>query len=104
MYSTSFCGPIEIRAKTPSSAHSPREPESIPIVASINDNILSITIGNNVGVAHIRIGKEDGTTIVHENIFSTPHMISIFINETGFHTITITLNNGDCYYGEFTVE
>lgn len=75
MYSTSFCGPIEIRAKTPSSAHSPREPESIPIVASINDNILSITIGNNVGVAHIRIGKEDGTNIVHENIFSTPHLI-----------------------------
>ncbi len=96
--------PIKIKAKRPSSTSMPRDPESIPITANLDGNILRITIGSNVGITHIVIGNEDGTNTIHDNILSTPNMINIVVNQTGNHTLTITLSNGEQYYGYFQVE
>lgn len=104
LFSNLYCGPIQIKAKGLSSAHAPRNPESIPITASINNNVLSILVGKNVGITNIIIGDSDSSYVVDENYFSTPQMINIVINNAGDYTLTIILNNGDTFYGEFVVE
>ena len=38
-----------------------------------------------------------------DNILHTPDMATLLIEDEGFYTVTITLNNGDVYYGDFMV-
>ena len=85
LFSNLYCGPIQIKAKGLSSAHAPRNPESIPITASINNNVLSIMVGKNVGIAHIVIKDSNGVYIDRENVFSTPDYATFFINDADYY-------------------
>ena len=75
----------------------------IPISASIDGHALTIYINENVGIAHIVVTNSNGVYIDRDNILHTPDAATILIDDDGFYTVTITLNNGDVYYGDFMV-
>ena len=74
-----------------------------PVSASIDGHALTIYINENVGIAHIVVTNSNGVYIDRDNILHTPDMATLLIEDEGFYTVTITLNNGDVYYGDFTV-
>ncbi|MCQ2317722.1 MAG: DUF3244 domain-containing protein [Bacteroidales bacterium] len=76
---------------------------SEPISASIDGHALTIYINENVGIAHIVVTNSNGVYIDRDNILHTPDMATLLIEDEGFYTVTITLNNGDVYYGDFMV-
>ena len=73
------------------------------ISASIDGHALTIYINENVGIAHIVVTNSNGVYIDRDNILHTPDMATLLIEDEGFYTVTITLNNGDVYYGDFMV-
>ena len=75
----------------------------IPISASIDGHALTIYINENVGIAHIVVTNRNGVYIDRDNILHTPDMATLLIEDEGFYTVMITLNNGDVYYGDFMV-
>lgn len=75
----------------------------IPISASIDGHALTIYINENVGIAHIVVTNRNGVYTDSDNLFHTPDMATILIEDEGFYTVTITLNNGEVYYGDFYV-
>ncbi|MCQ2309071.1 MAG: DUF3244 domain-containing protein [Bacteroidales bacterium] len=79
------------------------ESKDIPISASIDGHALNIYINENVGIAHIVVTNSNGIYIDRDNILHTPDAATILIDDDGFYTVTITLNNGDVYYGDFMV-
>ena len=76
---------------------------SEPISATIDGHALTIYINENVGIAHIVVTNSNGVYIDSDNLFHTPDMATLLIEDEGFYTVTITLNNGDVYYGDFMV-
>ena len=92
-------GPIDIRG-----AYDMGQPRSDnPISASIDGHALTIYINENVGIAHIVVTNRNGVYIDRDNILHTPDMATLLIEDEGFYTVTITLNDGDVYYGDFMV-
>ncbi|MBP9995428.1 MAG: DUF3244 domain-containing protein [bacterium] len=75
----------------------------IPISATIDGHALTIYINENVGIAHIMVTNRNGVYTDSDNLFHTPDMATLLIEDEGFYTVTITLNNGDVYYGDFMV-
>ena len=75
----------------------------IPVSASIDGHALTIYINENVGIAHIMVTNRNGVYTDSDNLFHTPDMATLLIEDEGFYTVTITLNNGDVYYGDFMV-
>ena len=75
----------------------------IPVSASIDGHTLTIYINENVGIAHIVVTNSNGVYIDRDNILHTPDMATLLIEDEGFYTVTITLNNGDVYCGDFYV-
>ena len=73
------------------------------ISATIDGHALTIYINENVGIAHIVVTNRSGIYIDRDNILHTPDMATLLIEDEGFYTVTITLNNGDVYYGDFMV-
>ena len=92
-------GPIDIRG-----AYDMEQIKSdIPISASIDGHALTIYINENVGIAHIVVTNRSGIYIDRDNILHTPDMATLLIEDEGFYAVTITLNNGDVYCGDFMV-
>ena len=75
----------------------------IPVSATIDGHALTIYINENVGIAHIVVTNSNGVYIDRDNILHTPDMATLLIEDEGFYTVTITLNNGEVYYGDFYV-
>ena len=76
---------------------------SEPISASIDGHALTIYINENVGIAHIVVTNKNGVYIDRDNLFHTPDVATLLIDDAGFYTVTITLHNGDVYSGDFMV-
>ncbi|MDO5341052.1 MAG: DUF3244 domain-containing protein [Bacteroidia bacterium] len=79
------------------------ESKDIPVSAFIDGHALTIYINENVGIAHIVVTNSNGVYIDRDNILHTPDMATLLIEDEGFYTVTITLNNGEVYYGDFYV-
>ncbi|MCQ2309819.1 MAG: DUF3244 domain-containing protein [Bacteroidales bacterium] len=75
----------------------------IPVSATIDGHALTIYINENVGIAHIVVTNSNGVYIDSNNILHTPDMATLLIEDEGLYTVTITLNNGEVYYGDFYV-
>jgi hypothetical protein len=73
------------------------------ISAEILSHTLIISIHQNVGIAHIMVRDSNGAIVEYENLTSSPNTSRIYIDECGYYRIDIVLNNGDMYYGYFTV-
>lgn len=74
-----------------------------PITADIMGRTLTISINHNVGIAQIIIRDSNGAIVELDNIMSSPETTCIYIDDSGCYRIDIILNNGDQYYGYFTV-
>lgn len=83
--------------------HGQSDKSEIPISASIDGHALTIYINENVGIAHIVVTDRNGVYIDRDNLLHTPDVATLFIDDAGFYTVTITLHNGDVYSGDFMV-
>ena len=108
MFSATCCGaistkshddqnPIVIKENT---VHG--EPRSSSILASINGHVLTVTFTENLGDVQIDITTASGGAVSYGHVW-TPNSYIAYIPNTGDYIVTITLGNGDEYYGEFEV-
>ena len=73
------------------------------VSADIMGHTLTISIHKNVGIAQINIRDTNNVVVEVDNIISSPETTCIYISDNGFYRVDIVLNNGDLYYGFFTV-
>ena len=77
-------------------------PRGSSIDASINGHTLTVTFLENLGDVQVEITTSTGGTVDYGHIW-TPDSYIAYITNTGDYVVTITLGNGDEYYGEFEV-
>jgi hypothetical protein len=76
--------------------------KSSSISASINGHDLTVIFLNNIGNVTVKITTAAG--IVLDSIgMMTPNGYIYYIPNAGNYIVTFILENGDEYYGEFTV-
>ena len=108
MFSATCCGaistkshddqnPIVIKENT---VHG--EPRSSSILASINGHSLTVTFTENLGTVQVEVTTALGDRVDYTPIW-TPDSFTTYLASTGSYVVTITLPNGDEYYGEFDV-
>lgn len=89
--------PIEIKESKVQSI-----PKTSSIQASINGHVLTVTFLENLGNVQVEVTTATGGTVDLTDIW-TPNSYIAYITNTGDYVVTITLGNGDEYYGEFEV-
>ena len=77
-------------------------PRDISIQAYTYGHALTVSINQNIGQVTIEVATASGST-VYSTTTSTPDISQTYITSTGDYILTITLSNGDEYYGEFTI-
>ena len=77
-------------------------PRGSSILASINGHVLTVTFLENLGNVQVEVTTASGGTVDLTDIW-TPNSYIANITNTGDYVVTITLGNGDEYYGEFEV-
>ena len=77
-------------------------PKTNSILASINGHTLTVTFTENLGDVQIDITTASGGAVSYGHVW-TPDSYIAYIPNTGDYIVTITLGNGDEYYGEFEV-
>ena len=77
-------------------------PRTNSILASINGHTLTVTFLENLGNVQIDITTATGGTVSYGHVW-TPDSYIAYVYNTGSYVVTITLENGDEYYGEFEV-
>ena len=77
-------------------------PKTNSIQASINGHVLTVTFLENLGNVQVEVTTTTGGTVDLTDIW-TPNSYIANITNTGDYVVTITLGNGDEYYGEFEV-
>ena len=77
-------------------------PKNNSILATINGHQLTVTFLENLGTVQVEVTTATGGTVDLTDIW-TPNSYIAYITNTGDYVVTITLGNGDEYYGEFEV-
>ena len=77
-------------------------PKGSSIQASINGHLLTVVFLENLGQVTVEITTSTDSPVDFITM-ATPNGYQYYIPNTGDYIITFTLENGDVYYGEFTV-
>ena len=77
-------------------------PRTNSILAYIDGHTLTVTFTENLGNVQIDITTASGGAVSYGHVW-TPDSYIAYIYNTGSYVVTITLENGDEYYGEFEV-
>ena len=77
-------------------------PRNLTIQASVSGHTLSIVFTQNIGHVTVEVATDTGTPVDSQSL-ATPGSAQFHIAATGDYVFTVTLPNGDEYYGEFTV-
>ena len=77
-------------------------PRTNSILAYINGHSLTVTFTENLGTVQVEVTTAMGDRVDYTPIW-TPDSFTTYIASTGSYVVTITLPNGDEYYGEFEV-
>lgn len=77
--------------------------KSSSISASINGHSLSVVFTENLGQVSVEVLYASSLGEVETTSVYTPSGVNVYIPNTGSYIVTITLPNGDEYYGEFEV-
>lgn len=72
------------------------------IIATIDGHTLSVVFLENLGQVTVEVSLASGGEVETQST-PTPNGVNIYIASTGSYVVTITLSNGDEYYGEFEV-
>ena len=97
--STPFEGHVQVPIKA---SQVQGAPKTNSILASINGHVLTVTFSENLGDVQIDITTASGGAVSYGHVW-TPNSYIAYIPNTGDYVVTITLGNGDEYYGEFEV-
>ena len=77
-------------------------PKGSSIQASIDGHTLTVVFTENIGLVEVEITTAEGLSVYY-TMRNTPNGIIYNIPDTGDFVVTFTLENGDEYYGEFTI-
>ena len=77
-------------------------PKGSTIQASIDGHTLTVVFTENIGLVQVEITTAEGSNVYY-TMRNTPNGIVYNIPGTGDFVVTFTLENGDEYYGEFTI-
>ena len=77
-------------------------PKGSSIQASIDGHTLTVVFAENIGLVEVEITTAEGLSVYY-TMRNTPNGIIYNIPDTGDFVVTFTLENGDEYYGEFTI-
>lgn len=77
-------------------------PKNNSILATINGHQLTVTFLEDLGNVQVEVTTATGGTVDLTDLW-TPNSYIAYITNTGSYVVTITLGNGDEYYGEFEV-
>ena len=77
-------------------------PKDSSILAYIDGHSLTVTFTENLGTVQVEVTTALGDRVDYTPIW-TPDSFTTYIANTGSYVVTITLPNGDEYYGEFEV-
>lgn len=83
-------------------SHVQEAPRTSSIQATVNGHALSVTFTENLGTVHVEVTDPDGGPVDMTDLH-TPDGYYAYIHYAGSYVVTITLDNGDEYYGEFEV-
>ncbi len=72
------------------------------VFATINSHMLTVVFLENLGQVTVEITTSTDSPVDFITM-STPNGYQYYIPNTGDYIVTFTLENGDEYYGEFTV-
>lgn len=89
--------PITVKEKTVQGT-----PRGNTMEASINGHTLSIVFLQNIGHVTVDVETDTGTPVDSQSL-ATPDTAQFYIAATGDYVFTVTLSNGDEYYGEFVI-
>lgn len=90
--------PIQVNESNVQSA-----PKGSTIQASIDGHYLTVIFTQDIGTLAMELDKVSGPLIFNYSSVQTPDGYQFYLPLTGDYVITFTLDNGDEYYGEFTV-
>ena len=89
--------PITVKEKTVQGT-----PRGNTMEASINGHTLTIVFTQNIGHVTVEVATDTGTPVDSQSL-ATPDSAQFYITATGDYVFTVTLSNGDVYYGEFVI-
>jgi hypothetical protein len=78
-------------------------PKGSSIQATIDGHYLTVAFLENLGQVSVEITAVDDGLIVDYMTMTTPNGYQYYIVNTGTYIVTFTLENGDVYYGQFSV-
>ena len=78
------------------------DPRTNSILAYIDGHSLTVTFTENLGTVQVDVTTATGDRVEYTPIW-TPDSFTTYLASTGSYVVTITLPNGDEYYGEFEV-
>ena len=77
-------------------------PRGNAINASLSGHTLTIVFTQNIGQVTVDVATDTGTPVDSQSL-AAPNSAQFYIAATGDYVFTVTLSNGDEYYGEFSV-
>lgn len=94
-------GGVTIGVIEASTCSSPSKANSI--IATLLGHYVTVVFTENLGQVSVEITAVDDGLIVDYMTMTTPNGYQYYIVNTGTYIVTFTLENGDEYYGEFSV-
>ena len=93
---------VDIISVKSASQHADQDRSNV-ISAEILSHTLTISFNEGTEIAHLMVSDSNGAVVEYDNMITGPNTKCIYISECGYYRIDIVLNNGDIYYGYFTV-
>ena len=86
-----------------SASHNSDVDRSNAISAEILSHTLTISFNEGTEITYLMVSDSNGAVVEYDNMITRPNTKCIYISECGYYRMDIVLNNGDIYYGYFTV-
>lgn len=84
-------------------SHHADQERNLSITAEIISHTLTISFNEGTEITYLMVSDSNGAVVEYDNMITGPNTKCIYISECGYYRIDIVLNNGDIYYGYFTV-
>ena len=93
---------VDIISVKSASQHADQDRSNV-ISAEILSHTLTISFNEGTEITYLMVSDSNGAIVEYDNMRTGPNTKCIYISECGYYRMDIVLNNGDIYYGYFTV-